>query len=322
MAGDTMRAAVVEAPGAMRIVRAPLPQTRAGEVRVRIVGSGVCGGDLAVWEGRPWFDYPRAPGAPGHEAWGAVEALGDGVRAFEVGDRVTGLFDAAYAEAQTLPADRLLRVPPELATWNVPGEPLACAMNAFRRSDIRARHRVAIVGAGFIGGLIGGLAARAGATVIAISRRATSMKSAERLGARHAIGFTSNEDAVAEVERLTGGDLCDRVVEATGHQEPLDLATRLTRTRGRLVIAGFHQSGARSVDMRLWNSRGIDVVSAHERAPEVLMQGMRDALEALTDGKLDIRPLLTHAFPLGDINDAFRTLRERPDGFVKAVVCP
>jgi threonine dehydrogenase-like Zn-dependent dehydrogenase len=110
------------------------------------------------------------------------------------------------------------------------------------------------------------------------------------------------------------------VVEATGYQMPLDLAADLTRVRGRLVIAGYHQGGPRTVNMQLWNWRGIDVVNAHERDPEIYKRGMEEGVALLAEGKLDLDPLITHTFPLEDIDRAFATTEGRPDGFLKSVV--
>ncbi len=111
----------------------------------------------------------------------------------------------------------------------------------------------------------------------------------------------------------------DVVFEVTGHQEPLDLAARLTRVRGRLVIVGYHQDGRRSVDMQLWNWRGLDVVNAHERAPAAYVSGLRGAVEAVRAGRLAPAPLLTHQYPLDELGEAYRVSVERPEGFVKAV---
>ena len=99
----------------------------------------------------------------------------------------------------------------------------------------------------------------------------------------------------------------DVVFEVTGHQEPLDLAARLCRVRGRLVIVGYHQDGPRTVDLQLWNWRGLDVINAHERDPARLRagparggrgRGRRDAC--------DPRPCYTHSFGLEELGAAYR----------------
>ncbi|HWQ92037.1 MAG TPA: alcohol dehydrogenase catalytic domain-containing protein, partial [Clostridia bacterium] len=98
MSNRTMQAAVVTAPGQMRLDRVPIPQPKEKELLVRIEGCGVCGSNLAPWEGRPWFRYPLAPGELGHEGWGRVEAVGPGTTRFAPGDRVTILSFRAYAD--------------------------------------------------------------------------------------------------------------------------------------------------------------------------------------------------------------------------------
>ena len=125
---------------------------------------------------------------------------------------------------------------------------------------------------------------------------------------------------IEQVKQLTDSHLCDRVIEAVGTQWPLDLAAELTRERGRLVIAGYHQDGPRTVNMQLWNWRGLDVVNAHERDLTIYVQGIRDAVTAIQSGALDPWPLLTHRFPLERLDEALNTARDRPDGFLKALV--
>src|SRR5438105_1363357 len=85
---QTMEAAVITAPGEVHFQNVSIPQPQAGEVRVRLEGCGVCGSNLAPWEGRSWFKYPFAPGEPGHEGWGYVDGLGAGVKDLRIGDRV------------------------------------------------------------------------------------------------------------------------------------------------------------------------------------------------------------------------------------------
>ena len=142
------------------------------------------------------------------------------------------------------------------------------------------------------------------------------------MGAMETVALAERWEVVEQVERLTDGELCDVVVEAVGTQEPLDLAGELTKVRGRMVIAGFHQDGARTANVQLWNWRGIDIVNAHERDPEVALEGIRTAAAAVADGWFDPSPLYTHRYPLDGLADAMDAMVERPDGFLKALWCP
>jgi threonine dehydrogenase-like Zn-dependent dehydrogenase len=315
-----MRAAVIAGPGQAKLIETPRPEPGEGEVRVRLEGSGVCGSNGPVWLGRPWFDYPLTPGAPGHEGWGTIDAVGDNVAGVRPGDRVALLSQRAFAEFDITRHDALVVLPPALDTLPFPGEAFGCAFNVFRRSRIGAGDSVAILGVGFLGAIVSALAASAGARVIGVSRREFALEVSQSYGAAHTVRWRDDAEAGARVMELTDGRGCDVVVEAAGVQAALDLATQVTRECGRLVIAGYHQDGARRVDMQRWNWRAFDIVNAHERDTAAYVQGMRDAAMAVAAGVLDPRPLLTHAFSLGALDAAMRALQERPDGFMKSLV--
>jgi threonine dehydrogenase-like Zn-dependent dehydrogenase len=306
----TMRAASLAAPGRAVVERLPVPQPGPGEVLFRVEGCGVCGSSLPAWEGREWFGYPLAAGEPGHEAWGVVEAVGAGADV-DPGTPIAALSTRGFAEYDVAPAEHVVPLPPALAGRPFPGEALGCAVNVVRRSRIEPGHRVAVVGAGFIGLAVAALAADAGAHVTALSRRPFALDLAREIGCEQALTL-----AEAPTETF------DRVVEASGVQETLDLAGRLTRERGLLAIAGYHQDGPRLVDLQLWNWRGLDVVNAHERDPAVYVDGIRQAAELVAAGRLDPTPLLTHTFGLDEVGAAFEAMRTRPDGFLKALVTP
>jgi threonine dehydrogenase-like Zn-dependent dehydrogenase len=275
--------------------RDPLP----GEVRVALEGCGVCGSNLPVWEGREWFTYPLQPGAPGHEGWGEVAAVGDGVP-LATGQRVAVLADGAFATEITVPAASVVPLPASLAGRDFPGEAVGAAWNVARRSRFAADQTVAVVGVGFLGAVVAALAAAAGARVLAVSRRPHSLDVARAMGAAEVVPLGDRWQVARTVAELTDGALCDVVVEAVGTQGPLDVAGDLTGTGGRLVIAGFHQDGLRTV----------------------VADGVRAGADAVVAGTVDLEPLLTHRFPLDRLGAALDAMVQRPDGFLKAVVHP
>jgi len=297
-----------------------IPEPAAGEVRVRLQGCGVCASSIPVWEGRPWFKYPLAPGTPGHEGWGFVDALGEGVGDLEVGQRVAFISGHAFAHFDVAPRAAVVKLPAALDAEAFPGEPIGCAMNIFERSDIRADHSVAIVGGGFLGVLLTQLATHAGADVVVLSNRDYSLHVAREAGARHTFNSRDRHAARDAALERTSGRGFDRVIECAGVQATLDLASSLTAERARLVIAGYHQDGLRQVNMQEWNWRGLDVVNAHERAIERYASGIEAGVRAVLEGRIDPFPLLTHSMPLPDLARAFELLCTRPDGFTKAVV--
>ncbi len=317
---DLMRAAIVTGPGTISIDSVPLSIPGDGQVRIRLQGCGVCASNLTPWSGPEWMNFPTEPGGLGHEGWGHVDAIGAGVSSVRVGDRVAALSYHAYATHDIADETMVVPLPEALEGQPFPGEPLGCAMNIFERSDIRAGQTIAIIGIGFLGALLTQLATKAGARVIAISRRPESLEVARRMGAAETIPMDDHWRIIEDVRTMTDGLFCDRVIEAVGKQWPLDLAAELTRERGRLIIAGYHQDGPRQVNMQMWNWRGLDVINAHERDPAVYVEGIRRAIEAVVEGRLDPSSLYTHRFPLEELDRALDATRDRPDNFLKALV--
>ena len=311
-------AAVISAPRQIEVRRLEFRAPAASEVRVQIEGCGVCASNLELWQGKPWFEYPVEPGAPGHEAWGRIDAIGKGVDDFAPGDRVAMLSSHGFAEYDFARSSELVRLP--VGNQPFPAEPLGCAVNIFKRANIRQGETVAIVGIGFLGTLVTQLAANAGARVLALSHRRSSLRLAREFGATATLAINNKQEAVQRVTELTHGRGCECVIEAAGKQESLDLASELTSERGRLVIAGYHQDGPRQVNMQLWNWRGLDVINAHERDPQVYVAGMREAIAAVESGVLNPRPLYTHTFKLAELPKAFEAIARSPEGFVKALI--
>jgi threonine dehydrogenase-like Zn-dependent dehydrogenase len=204
------------------------------------------------------------------------------------GRRVAALCFHGFAEWDVASAETLVELPPALDGLPFPGEALACAVNVARCARVGAGERVAVVGMGFLG-----------TTVAHLLPDVTAVR----------------RDTRADGE-------FDVVVEAAGTQSALDTASRLVAPGGRLVVAGFHQDGPRTVDMQRWNWRGIDVLNAHEREPQAYVSGMREAVRLACDGVLDLEALVTHRLTLDELGRAFELARTRPNGFVKAVVCP
>ncbi len=315
-----MQAAVLTGPAAMTVTDVVRPEPGAGEVRVRLEGCGVCASNVEPYEGQPWSTFPGDAGGLGHEGWGVVDAVGEGVTTVRAGDRVAVLAGHSFAEYDVARADAVVVLPQSLAGKPFPGEPLGCAMNIFRRSDIRAGQTVAIVGLGFLGAVLTRLASDAGAKVIAISRRRSSLDLASAFGAAETIVMDDHWRIIEDVKRITGEALCERVIEAVGKQWPLDLAGELVGFGGKLIVAGYHQDGPRQVNMQNWNWKGIDVINAHERDPAVNLAGLQDAVDAVASGRIDPAPLYTHRYRLADVGAAIEATRDKPDGFVKALI--
>ncbi|MDT0676654.1 MDR/zinc-dependent alcohol dehydrogenase-like family protein [Autumnicola musiva] len=316
---ESYKAVVIEKPGIAVIKETELPEPGKDQVRIKLEGSGVCASNIPVWEGRDWFEYPVEKGNPGHEGWGVIDAVGSGVKGFKVGERVTGLTYNAYATHDIGEPENLVKLPDFLDDKPFPGEPLGCAVNIFSRSEIQKGQTVAIVGCGFLGLLLIQLAKSRGAKVIAISRREFSLDAARSAGADEIIEMDDHFKIIEKVKELTNGRFCERVVEATGKEWPLNLSIELTGERGKLIVAGFHQDGMRSVNVQMLNWRGIDMISAHERDSQKYIDGIKKAILAIQKNEMNPFPFFTHTFQPGEMEEAYRHLTERPDGFIKAL---
>jgi 2-desacetyl-2-hydroxyethyl bacteriochlorophyllide A dehydrogenase len=315
-----MRAAVLVSPRQFQLKELEVLEPASDEVRIKVEYCGICSSNLAPWKGAPWFSYPFPPGAPGHESVGIVEQLGTKVPDLELGEHVSMLGNNGFAEYQIAKAKCVVPISSGHNQAPFLGEPLGCAMNVFRRAQVRKGDWVAIVGTGFLGIILLQLSAEAGARVIAISRRGFALRIAEKMGAILALSSKNRAELLDTVRNATGQMLCNVAIEAGGAQDTLDIASDLTGTRGRLVIAGYHQDGPRLVNMQEWNWRGIDVINAHERDEAVYVEGIRAAAQAVAGARIRLDELVSHFFPLEQIEEGFRTLERRPEGFVKGVV--
>jgi threonine dehydrogenase-like Zn-dependent dehydrogenase len=266
------------------------------------------------------MEFPLAPGALGHEGWGFVDAVGAGVSPDRLGSRVAVFGTSSFASHEVVAEDAALPIPAALGDRAMPAEPFGCAVSIFRMARVQPGDTVAIIGAGFIGALLTKLATDAGARVIAISRRDDSLALARRMGAAECVPLDDHWEVLRQLAALAGEAGCDITVECTGAQWPLDLAAEITRESGRLVIAGYHQDGPRQVNMQLWNWRAFEIVNAHVRDRATNLDAMREAMELAARGAIPVEELLTHSYPLEQLGAALDATRDKPDGFVKAVV--
>lgn len=316
-----MRYSQLVAPRRSVLVEEPTPAPGPGEVLIRVSACGVCASEL-----HPWMDGAHAyPRRFGHEPVGTVVAVGPDTRGVREGDRVTGLFTGAYADLVLAGAADVLPVPPGVADENAMGEPLACLVNAQRRTPVELADRVAIVGLGYMGlGMLQLLKLRGPSRIVAIDVREESRQAALRFGAHEALhpGDVPPDYLLTSFGDWDSDRGFDVVIEGSGTQPGLDLASKLVRAHGVLSILGFHQGGPRQVDVGMWNWKAIDVVNAHVRRHADLMGSMRIGLELEAAGLIDLGALVTHRYGLDEVDRAYADLRDKPAGFVKAVVRP
>lgn len=298
----------------------PCPAPKTGEVLIKVSGCGVCKSEFGYWIGE--VEAPLHPGAGGHEFYGTVESTGEGVDPCWIGKTVTGILrdGGAYAEYLVAEEKLIASLPDNALDKPILGEPYACAINAVLRSEVRPGDSVLLIGCGYMGALALTMLKLSGAAPLTVAEvTSPNRELAQRLGATQVLDPSASafQDQINEI---TGGKGYDVVIEAVGHQEALDIATKAVKIRGRIVSYGYHNTGGRrSIDMEQWNFKGLDIVNGHERDPQVYMAGVRRTLELFRWNTFNDL-LITHSFPLNEINRAFATMEEHPQGFIKGIV--
>lgn len=314
-----MLAAILQKPRLFSLEELPKPEVRYDEVLVRTMASGVCTSELDMWDGKAAdLEFPRFIG---HEPSGVVEAVGSDVRSVQPGDHVAAWSEGkSYAEYFVARESHLYKLSKKTPFDLALGEPIACAVNGVRKANPQLSDNVCIVGCGFMGLIMLQVFRIAGAgLLIAVDTRDSILDLARKLGATHTLNAKS-ENVRAVVKDLTGGKGIDIGVEGAGIQQTLDLTTDLVRMEGKLEVFGFHQGEPRKVNWGYWNWMAFDIVNGHTRSGNIYVEGMKLGLQLLESGKLDMTSLVTHRFPLREINRAFDVASSKQEGFVKAVI--
>src|SRR5271169_2169122 len=260
-----MRAVQVPfANGPFELVEREIPEPGAGFVRLKVQACGVCHSDRYVKENsRPGITYPRIPG---HEVAGVVDAIGEGVAAWKVGQRVgvgwhgghcgycdscrrgdfvtcsigrqiTGLTcDGGYADFMIAPAGALALIPDELSA--VEAGPVLCAgvttFNALRNSGARAGDTVAVLGLGGLGHMAVQYAAKMGFRTVAIARGKDKEELARKLGARVYI----DSDAANPVVELAKFGLAKVILSTVTSGKAVNAVLDGLAINGKLILVG------------------------------------------------------------------------------------
>ena len=339
---------VLHAKNDVRVQPLPMPTAGPGEVVVRMDSVGICGSDVSyVYKGEIGHFVVRAPMVLGHESSGVVHALGEGVTELRVGDRVAiepgvpcrrcelckrGTYnlcpDVVFCATPPVhgnlcryyrhAADFCHRLPDSVSLEEgALMEPLSVGVHACRRAGVQAGHRVLVCGAGPIG-LVSLLAARAmGAVEVVVTDiSASRLQLAAKLGAQHTL-LVDSKDAPALAERvaaLLGGHQPDVTIECSGAESSIQLAIHATASGGVVVLVGMGPAV-------------VSVPIIHAATREVDIRGIfryancyPTAIELVRRGVIDVRPLITHRFPLEQSVEAFETARTGAGGAVKVMI--
>ena len=312
-----MKAIRIHTPGgpeALRLDDVPEPTPAAGQAVVKLEAAGLNYIDVYFRTGLYKAPLPLTIGM---EGGGTVAAVGAGVDAVKVGDRVayTGV-PGAYAQMSAVPADRLVKLPDGVSARDgaaamlqgMTAHYLATSTFPLKPGDTCLVHAAA----GGTGLLLVQMAKLRGATVIGTVSTDAKAELARKSGADHVVLYTK-QDFVAEAKRLTGGKGVDVVydgVGATTFEKGLDAL----RPRGVMVLFGAASGPVGPFDLQLLNAKGSLFVTRpslnhHIATRQELTARASELLGWIRDGKVNLR--VEHTFPLAQAADAHRALEGR-----------
>jgi threonine 3-dehydrogenase len=344
-----MRALVKVNPGpGLELQHVPDPRPGEGEVLIRVRATSLCGTDAHIYRWDEWAQHRiHPPRIIGHELCGEVAELGPGVTSVAVGEyvaaeshltcgicfqcrtgqahvcknyRVLGIdLDGSYAEQVVLP-ERVLwatsrDLPPELACVQ---EPLGNAVYAALVEDVSGRS-VLINGCGPSGLFAAGVARMAGASlIIATDVSSYRLGLAKQMGVDHALDAKTESPGVlsAAIRDITQGDGVDAALEMSGHPTALHLAFRSVKNGGRVSLFGI-PTGPVSFDLP------NEIIFKGIRVYGVTGRRLFDTwyrLAGLFKAGLDIRPVITHQFPMAEFAKGFDLIQSGQCG--KVILIP
>ena len=341
-----MRAMFVHGPRDLRLGEMPKPEPGPGQVLVRVRAVGICGSDVHTYQyGEIGGTVIRSPLVLGHELSGVVEALGPGVQGPPPGTPVAvdpsvscGRCEfclegdphicpsihffgnwphhGGFREYLAHPAD-LVHPLPEGMSFDEGAllEPMGIALFVADLAGIRLGDRVAVLGSGPIGLLCVQMARLAGAAEIT----ATDVV-VERLGAARRLGAdmawnAATDDVVARIVDHTGGRGVDVVIEAAGAPETVEQAMEVAKPGGTVVLVGIPAEDRVTFKASVARRKGLTI--KYDRR----MKHTYPRCIALAQaGRVNLKPLATHHFPLERLGDALDLVIGRADGVLKAII--
>ena len=336
-----MRAAVLHAPGDLRMEEIEIPRVGCGEVLLRVKAVGICISDVARYQG---LEPLPKPIVIGHEYSGMVAEVGREVKGFEVGERVCGEgwggcgkcsmctagFDnlcesprwlavnenGAFAEYLKMPAKFLYNLPDAVSTDEAQSLLIvACCVRAIHKAEISLGSKVAILGPGHAGLILLQLSKLAGADrVVMIGTRANRLKLAQELGSDLAINIQT-EDLSERLAQSGYREGFDVVIDAAGTPSAVQQAFKIVRSGGTILIFSRHWQPVDNVPVD-------DIVMKELRIQGTKSGPLSEAIRLVETKKVQILPLITHYLSLEAIREGLDMMLGKKEDALRIVIRP
>ncbi|WP_317195138.1 zinc-dependent alcohol dehydrogenase [Algoriphagus oliviformis] len=323
------------------MIEKEIDMPKKGEVRIKVAYSGICGTDVHIYHGM-MDKRVSIPQTIGHEMSGVIDAMGEEVEGFQVGDKVVV---RPLDDRLVQPSDKGFNhiceklkfigidSPGSMQQyWNIPAfvlhklkpetdlklaaliEPLSVAVHDVRMSGLEAGETAVVLGGGPIGLLVAMVAKEAGAKVIISEVNETRIKMAADFGLQ-AVNPTKT-DLVQYVREETEGRLADVVFEVAGVQPALDVMTEVAGIRGRIVMVAIHGQ-KKPVDLFKFFWKELKLIGARVYEKE----DYEKAITLVTANELPFGKMITDVQPLSKIQEVFESIDKNPEGLKVLMDC-
>jgi L-iditol 2-dehydrogenase len=344
-----MMAAVLHGPEDLKIERVDIPTVGSGDLLIRVMAALTCGTDLKVWKQGYHARMIQPPAIFGHELAGIVEEAGSAVQdRFQKGMRVVAANSApcrecyfcskhqenlcedlvfnngAYAEYALINSrilhENVIEIPQHLSFVDAALiEPLACVLRGVHETGIQPGDTTVVIGCGPIGLTFIRILSSRGVRVIAVGKRSSQMKAAERLGACAAFDVSAMNDPLLAIRELTHQKLgADSVIEAVGSKTTWQWAMQLVRPGGTVNLFGGCPRGTKvEFEPALLHYSEITIKSSFHHTPRFI----RESLETIAKGDVRAGDLVTGEIRLAELPALFHHMKNR-NGQLKVAVMP
>lgn len=327
-----MQAASIVAPGEVRIVEAAEPQPGPGDVLIAVAATGICGTDLHIFHGEYEAVYPIIPG---HEFSGTVAAVGEGVKRYRVGDRVTAdpnipcnrcpacqrnepnqcedlhavgvTQNGAFAQYVLAPVGNVFPIGDLSFAAAALVEPLACVVWGLKRVQIQPGDSVLIFGAGPMGSLIVQAVRHSGAAQTVVTDiDASRLQRAAAFGATAAV--PAGDDQGRQLRALAPRGF-NVVADVTGRPEVLERAFEYVRPRGKVWVFGVCPPEARvSFSPYQVFRKDLSIIGSF-----AVSRTFQESIALIQTGAIRVEPLISHRLPLAEFREALELAERAPD---------
>lgn len=336
-----MKASFYEGNKTFTVKEKELVVPATGEVRIKVAYCGICGSDVHIYHGN-MDSRVTIPQTIGHEMSGIIDAIGEGVVGYKVGDKVVvrpldnrmeDSSDKGYSHiCKNL---KFIGIDSEGALqqyWNVMAftlhklpdtidlklaaliEPLAVACHDVRRSNLKKEEVAVVLGGGPIGALVAMVARTTGAKIVISEINPVRIVMLEKMG--FDVVNPTRQSLLEHVKEVSNGALADVVFEVAGVQDAVNTMTEIAGLRARIVGVAIH-SQPRPTDLKMFFWRELSFIGARVYEYE----DYEVAIELVNKKELPLEKLITNVMPLGKIQNLFEEIVSNPSGMKFLVDC-